>query len=121
LASAFTDSASGVFIGSSWLDVGGKIRAIPGVPVGGMGAERVNQSARVLPDTAPLIPVKAKTPKQLCQCWFSRRRNIQPNPFADDFRKPVLIRQPRPQVIQDRLGGQPVVAANETCLERGSA
>ena len=45
---------------SSGFHVGGKIAAILGARVGGMTAERVKSSARMLPDTAPLVPMKAQ-------------------------------------------------------------
>ena len=56
---------------SSGLNVGRKIRAILGARVGGMDAERVERAARMLPDTAALIPVEAQSPKQTCQTGFA--------------------------------------------------
>ena len=50
-----------------------------------MTAERVKQSAGMLPDTAPLVPVKAQRPKQARQSRLLRGRDIEPNPFTDDF------------------------------------
>ena len=95
-----------------WLsrqNIGGKIAAILGARVGRMSAQRVELAAWMLPDTAPLIPVKAQRPKHLGQhrlpCWG----NIEPNPLADDFRQFVLLGQLCPQEIQDRLGGQPTI------------
>ena len=92
-------------------NVGGKIAAILGPRVGGMTAERVKPAARMLPDTAPLIPMETQSPKRLCQhrlpCW----RNIEPNPFADDLGQFVLARQLRPQAIQDLFRGQPAIGA----------
>ena len=52
---------------SSGQNIGGKIGAILGARVGGMTAERVKAAARVLPDAAPLIPVKAQSPKHTGQ------------------------------------------------------
>ena len=49
---------------SRGLEVGGKIGAIPDARVGGVSAERVEPAARMLPDTVPLIPVEAQSPKQ---------------------------------------------------------
>ena len=48
-------------------------RAILGARVGRMSAERVKLAARMLPDAAPLIPVKAQRPKHLCQHRLSCR------------------------------------------------
>ena len=56
---------------SSGLNIGGKIGAILCARVGGMDAERVERAARMLPDTAPLIPVEAQSPKQTGQTGFS--------------------------------------------------
>jgi len=56
-----------VFIESSGLHIGWEIAAILGARVGGMDAERVEPAARMLPDAAPLIPVKAQRPKHLGQ------------------------------------------------------
>jgi len=50
------------FMASGGLKVGGEIGAILGARVGGMDAERVELAARMLPDTAPLIPVEAQSP-----------------------------------------------------------
>ena len=52
---------------SRGLHISGKIGAILGARVGGMDAERVERAARMLPDTAPLIPVEAQSPKQTGQ------------------------------------------------------
>ena len=71
-----------------------------------MTAERVELAARVLPNTAPLIPVKAQRPKHLRQHWFPCWGNIEPNPFADDFGQFVLLGQLCPQEIQDCFRGQ---------------
>jgi hypothetical protein len=54
-----------VLVLSSGLNIGGKIGAILGARVGGMDAERVELAARMLPDTAPLIPVETQSPKQI--------------------------------------------------------
>ena len=70
LTDSFTDSASAewcVFIDSGGQNVGWKVAKIFGARVGRMTAERVKPAARMLPDTAPLIPMKAKIPKHLCQ------------------------------------------------------
>jgi len=48
-------------------NISGKVRAILAAGVGGMTAERVKPAARMLPDAAPLIPMKAQRPKHLCQ------------------------------------------------------
>jgi hypothetical protein len=96
---------------SRGLNIGWKIRAILGAWVGGMDVKRVERTTRMLPDTAPLIPMEAQSPKQTCQTGLSGGRNIQPNPFADNLRQPVLLRQTSPQVVQNFVGGQPAVGA----------
>ena len=60
----------------------------------------------MLPDAASLVPVKAQSPKQLCQYGLTGGGTFQPNPFADDFRQFVLLRQLCPQVFQNGLRGQ---------------
>jgi hypothetical protein len=94
---------------SSRLNIGGKIRVIFRARVGGMDAERVETAAWMLPDTAPLIPVEAQSPKQTGQTGFASGRNIQPNPFAHNLGNVVLPRQPYPQVVQNRLRGQAAI------------
>ena len=94
---------------SSGLQVGGKIGAILVARVGGMDAERVELAARMLPDTAPLIPVEAQSPKQTGQIRLPRWRDIEPNPFADNLGDFVLPRQSCPQIVQNRFGGQATV------------
>jgi len=96
-------------LGSSGQHVGGEIGAILGAWVGGMDAERVERAARMLPDAAPLIPVKAQSPKQTGQTGFASGRNVQPNPLADNLGNLVLARQPRPQAVQDSLRGQSTI------------
>ena len=93
------------------LHISGKIGAILGARVGGMDAELIKTAARMLPDAAPLIPVKTQSPKQTGQTGLACGRNVQPNPFADNFGNLVLPRQPCPQVIQNRLGRQTAVGA----------
>ncbi|HEX5397422.1 MAG TPA: hypothetical protein VFY06_00040 [Verrucomicrobiae bacterium] len=58
---------------SSRLDISGKIGAILRARVGGMDAKRIEPAARMLPDTAPLIPVEAQSPKQAGQTWLAGR------------------------------------------------
>lgn len=76
-----------------------------------MDAERVETAARMLPDAAPLIPVEAQSPKHTGQTGLASGRNVQPNPFADDLGQFVLPRQARPQIVQNRFGGQAAVDA----------
>ena len=71
-----------------------------------MTAQRVKAAARMLPDTAPTIPMEAQCPKQRGQIRLSARRYVQPNPVADDLGNLVLPRQSCPQVIQDCFRGQ---------------
>ena len=96
---------------SSGENVCGKIGAILGARVGRMDAERVESAARMLPDAAPLIPVKAQSPKQAGQTGLAGGRNVQPNPLADNLGNFVLPRQPCPQIVQNRFGGQAAILA----------
>ena len=91
-------------MGSSGQDIGGIKGTIFGARVGGVTAERVELAAGMLPDAAPLVPMKTQRPKQPCQTGLASGRDIQPNPFADDFGQFVLPRQQSPQAIQDRFG-----------------
>ena len=111
VADSFTDSDSSDFQGSSWGNVSGKIRVILGARVSGMRAKRVKPAARMLPDATALVPMETQSPKHPCQCRLASRRNIQPNPFADDLGNCVLARQLASQKIQDCLGGQSPIGA----------
>jgi len=75
-----------------------EIAAILGAGVGGVRAQRVKLSARMLPDSAPVIPMKAQTPERGSQSLLFGGQG-QPNPFADNFRPFVLLRKLRPQVV----------------------
>jgi hypothetical protein len=66
-----------------------------------MTSKRVKLSARVLPDTAALIPMKAKRPEHFGQSGFALRRDIEPDPFADNLGQCVLLRQLRAQKAQN--------------------
>ena len=55
-----------------------------------IGSER---SARVLPETAALIPVEAQTPKNIGGGAVGAVGKIQPNPTANDFSQFVLLGQ----------------------------
>ena len=92
-------------IASSGHDIGGEIGAIFGARVGGMTAKRVEAAARMLPDSAPLIPMETQSPKNTGQTGLAGRRDIEPNPFADNLGDLVLLRQPCPQIIQNRFRG----------------
>jgi len=50
---------------SNRFDVSGKIAAVFPARVGGMRSIRCKCAARVLPDTTPLIPMKAQTPERV--------------------------------------------------------
>jgi hypothetical protein len=65
----------------------------------------------MLPDAAPLIPVEAQSPKHTGQAGLASGRNVQPNPLADNLGDFVLPRQPRPQIVQNRLGEQAAILA----------
>ena len=98
----------------TWLSCGynvsGEIAAILGARVGGMRAKRVKPAARMLPDTAPGIPMEAKQPKTARQP-LAFGRAFQPNPLANHFGSLVLSGKLRPQVIQDHLRRQSAVFA----------
>src|ERR1017187_922584 len=91
---------------SNGLHVSGEIAAIFGARVGGMRDIRRTSSARMLPDAPTLIPMKAQTPERICGGAVAGRWKFQPNPFANDFRQFVLLRQLRPQEIQNFLRRQ---------------
>jgi len=76
-----------------------------------MTAKRVKPAARMLPDTAPLVPMETQSPKHTGQTGLAGGRNIQPNPFADDLGQFILARQLRPQAIQYLFRGQATVGA----------
>jgi hypothetical protein len=44
-----------------------------------MDAERIERAARMLPNTAPLIPVEAQSPKHAGQTGLASGRSVQPN------------------------------------------
>ena len=86
-------------------------KAFAGHAERGMDAEQVETAAQMLPDMAALIPVEAQSPKHAGQTGFASGRNVQPNSFADNLGNLILPRQPCPQIIQNRIGGQSAVGA----------
>ena len=62
-----------VLVLSSGDNISRKIGAILCARVGGMDAERVERAARMLPDTAPLIPMETQSPKQTGQTGLASR------------------------------------------------
>ena len=99
------------FMASDGLNIGREIGAILDARVGRMTAGRVEPAARVLPDSAAVIPMKAENPKDFRQSGFARRGYVQPNPFANDLGQFVKLGQFCPQVIQDGLGVQTAIFA----------
>ncbi len=66
--------------------------------------------ARVLPETTALIPMKAKTPKDIGSGTVRMAGKIEPNPAANDFRQFILVGQLGFQEAQNGLCGQFPVA-----------
>lgn len=90
----------------SGVEVGGKARTVFAAWVAGMDGVRRARAARVLPETAALIPVKAQPPKRVRRRAVTGLRKIKPDPFPDNFGQFVLLRQLRPQKGQDCLRGK---------------
>ena len=74
--------------------------------VAGMDVVRGARAARVLPETAPLVPVKPQTPEGICGGTVAAGGKIQPNPPAHNFRQFKLLGQLGFQQAQDSLCGQ---------------
>src|SRR5450631_2413180 len=91
---------------SNGLKVGDEIAAVFGARVAGMGGKGRTRTARMLPDATALIPMETQTPKGAGNGAVAGGGKCQPNPFADNLREFVLLRQSRPQEIQDLLRGQ---------------
>ena len=70
-----------------------------------MASKRVKLPARVLPDGAAVVPVKAKRPEHFGQSGFALGRDIEPDPFADNLGKCVLLGQFRSQKAQNLFRG----------------
>ena len=64
------------------------------------------RTARVLPETTALIPVKAQTPEGISGGTVAAVGKIQPNPTANDFSQFVLGGQLVFEQVQDFLRGQ---------------
>src|ERR1035441_5944916 len=94
------------FFLSSGFHVGGKIAAVFGARVVGMRGIRRTCPARVLPDASALIPMETQTPERIRGGAVAGLWKFQPNPFADNLRQFVLLRQLRPQEIQNFLRRQ---------------
>src|ERR1035438_4747143 len=91
---------------SSGLHVSGEITAVFGARVVGVRGVGRTRSARVLPDAPALIPMKAQTPKGICGGAVAGGGKLQPNPPANNLRQFVLLRQLRPQIVQNLLRRQ---------------
>ena len=70
-----------------------------------MSSERVKLPARMLPNSAPLVPMKPQTPQDPRQVRLPFGRDSEPNPLPHDLGQLVLLRQLRPQVVQNLFGG----------------
>ena len=76
-----------------------------------MDAVRGTRTARVLPETTTLVPVKAQTPEGVGGGTVAAVGKIQPNPTANDFSEFVLGGQLIFEQVQDFLRGQLAVGA----------
>lgn len=90
----------------SGVEGGGKLRTEFAAWVAGMNGVRSTRPARVLPETAALIPVKAQTPEGVGGYAMRAGRKIQPNPPPHDFSQFILLGQLSFEQIQDGLCGQ---------------
>jgi len=96
----------GSFSLSSGLHVGGKIGAVFAARVLGVRGVRRTRPARVLPHATALIPMEAQTVKRVRGSAVAGLGKLKPYPFADNLGQFVLLRQLRPQVIQNLLRRQ---------------
>lgn len=91
---------------SSGVEVGGKARTVFAARVAGMDGVRRARAARVLPETAALIPVKAQTPEGIGGGSVGADGKLQPNPPAHNLGQFVLVRQLSFEQSQNRRCGQ---------------
>jgi len=84
---------------------------------------RSARPARVLPETAALVPMEAQTPKDIGGGAVGTFGEVQPNPAANDFRQFILLRQLTLQHFQDCLCWQfPVgIVSRESATFRNRA
>lgn len=71
-----------------------------------MRGVRGARAARVLPETAALIPMKAQTPEGISSGAMGTSGKLQPNPPSDNLGQFVLPGQLGFKQIQDGLCGQ---------------
>jgi hypothetical protein len=95
----------------SGVEGGSRARTVFAARVAGMDVVRSASPARVLPEATALIPVKAKTPKDIGGGAIGAGGKIQPNPTANDFNQFVLGGQLGFKQVQDALCGQFTVGA----------
>jgi hypothetical protein len=95
-----------VFMVVSSVKIGGGARTVFAARVARMDKVRGARTARVLPKTTALIPVKTQTPKGVRGGTVTAGGKIQPNPTANDFSQFVLGGQLGFQQVQDFLQGQ---------------
>ena len=75
----------------SGVEVGGKARTVFAARVASMDGVRSARTARVLPETAPLVPVKAQTPEGIGGGAVAAGGKLQPNPAANNLGQFVLL------------------------------
>lgn len=80
-----------------------------------MTSKRVKLPARMLPNTAAVIPVKAKRPEDFGQSGFAFGRDIEPDPFADHLGDCILLWQLRSQKAQNQFCRQRTVLGMPGC------
>jgi hypothetical protein len=77
----------------SGVEGGSETGAVFAARVARMGIVGSTSPARMLPEATALIPVKAKTPKDIGGGTVGAARKIEPNPAANDFSQFVLLGQ----------------------------
>jgi hypothetical protein len=90
----------------SGVEIGGKTRTVFAARVAGMDGVRGARSARMLPETATLIPMETQTPEGVCSGAMSAGWKLQPNPPTDNLSQFVLPGQLGFEQSQNRLCGQ---------------
>jgi len=90
----------------SGVEVGGKARTVFTARVAGVDGVRRARAARVLPETAALIPMKAQTPEGIGDSAMGAGGKLQPNPPAHNLGQFVLLGQLGLEQSQNRQCGQ---------------
>src|SRR5512137_2225724 len=94
--------------GSGGFEFGGRMAAVfrARVLAAAFGGEL---AAGVLPALAVVIPVEAELGELAADFLGRRFREGNPNPLADDLGEVELVGQPRPEEVQDLVGGEGAV------------